>query len=311
MIDLLDDYIPACRANQGYRIRWVSHELRSGSSVPNRGTIAYPVRSESRIAAQYRRSGTLIAGVPVWIGNATATKWERRTSVDRRTSVPHRPVEEKIPSPTLYLIESVPYRLGEENIPPHQLYISHSFLYRTTLTEVNQEVDQEANQESHQEIEMNVSDPDFYDFNLERTERSFQENQVWACYDDDDGMPRFYALIHKVWTVYRNWCREWGGDVPDEVVHKYDMVEVLEDYDEEKRVLVSRLSKHAGFRTVFIRDDDVMVVVKEEMFRFSHLVPRYVLTGSEGQNCPVGCLELDPTATPLDLINDNGMIGNE
>ncbi|KAL4555241.1 hypothetical protein LXL04_037852 [Taraxacum kok-saghyz] len=72
---------------QGYRIRWVSHELRSGSSVPNRGTIAYPVRSESRIAAQYRRSGTLIAGVPVWIGNATATKWERRTSVDRRTSI--------------------------------------------------------------------------------------------------------------------------------------------------------------------------------------------------------------------------------
>ncbi|KAL4574763.1 hypothetical protein LXL04_021600 [Taraxacum kok-saghyz] len=247
--------------------------------------------------------------------------------------------------------------------------------------EVDQEVDQEnqeVNQES-QELEMNVPDPDFYDFDLERTEKSFQENQVWACYDDDDGMPRFYALIHKiisrsplklklswlnskstsefgshnwlthgfpkvmgefrigrhelyktlnsfsqkvdftrsprgsiliyprknqVWAVYRNWSREWDGDVPDEVVHKYDMVEVLEDYDEEKGVPVSRLSKHAGFRTVFVKDDDVMVVVKEEMFRFSHLVPRYVLTGSEGQNCPVGCLELDPAATPLDLIND-------
>ncbi|XP_061343022.1 uncharacterized protein LOC133289166 [Gastrolobium bilobum] len=42
---------------------------------------------------------------------------------------------------------------------------------------------------------MAVVDSDFYDFDKDRTERSFKKGQVWAVYDDDDGMPRHYALI--------------------------------------------------------------------------------------------------------------------
>ncbi|KAI0518704.1 hypothetical protein KFK09_006140 [Dendrobium nobile] len=40
-------------------------------------------------------------------------------------------------------------------------------------------------------------DPEFFDFNKERHKSRFAKNQVWAVYDDDDGMPRFYALIQK------------------------------------------------------------------------------------------------------------------
>ncbi|KAL8223993.1 hypothetical protein R6Q57_019468 [Mikania cordata] len=54
------------------------------------------------------------------------------------------------------------------------------------------------NETAEHEIAMDVPDPDFHDFDLDRTESSFEDNQVWAAYDDDDGMPRFYALIHKV-----------------------------------------------------------------------------------------------------------------
>lgn len=235
-----------------------------------------------------------------------------------------------------------------------------------------------------QESAMNVPDPDFHDFDLDRTENSFGDNQVWAAYDDDDGMPRFYALVHKVisrnplkmkiswlnskttaefgsfewlgygfrktcgefrigrhemnmslnsfsqkvewtkakgiihilprkgqvWAVYRNWSRDWNENTPEDVIHKYDMVEVLDDYNEEKGVPVSRLVKYAGFRTVFHapteESSQVKVMIpKEEMFRFSHQVPRYVLTGEEGENSPKGCLELDPAATPLDLIQES------
>ncbi|CAH1430218.1 unnamed protein product [Lactuca virosa] len=256
--------------------------------------------------------------------------------------------------------------------------------------------EEEEEEEEEEELAMNVPDPDFHDFDLERTENSFEDNQVWAAYDDDDGMPRFYALIHKVlsrkplkmkiswlnskttaefgslewlgsgfrkvcgefrigrhelyktlnsfsqkvewtksqrgsvlilprknqvWALYRNWSPDWDENVPDDVIHKYDMVEVLEDYNEEKGVPVSRLLKHAGFRTVFhpVTDEsEVTVIPKEEMFRFSHQVPKYVLNGTEGQNCPKGCLELDPAATPSDLIQEDtiendgvkGKIGN-
>eukprot|EP00253_Pinus_taeda_P012340 PITA_12340 len=51
-------------------------------------------------------------------------------------------------------------------------------------------------EESAQDI--NVPDADFHDFDKDRTENHFEADQVWAIYDDDDGMPRFYARIKNV-----------------------------------------------------------------------------------------------------------------
>ncbi|KAM2437203.1 hypothetical protein EV1_014260 [Malus domestica] len=48
---------------------------------------------------------------------------------------------------------------------------------------------------------MVVEDSDFYDFDKDRVGRSFEKGQVWAIYDDDDGMPRLYGLIDEVVSV--------------------------------------------------------------------------------------------------------------
>ncbi|CAL1352195.1 unnamed protein product [Linum trigynum] len=48
---------------------------------------------------------------------------------------------------------------------------------------------------------MEVEDSDFYDFDSDRTEKSFKKGQVWAIYDDTDGMPRQYGLIDEVVSV--------------------------------------------------------------------------------------------------------------
>ncbi|CAI9755320.1 unnamed protein product [Fraxinus pennsylvanica] len=48
---------------------------------------------------------------------------------------------------------------------------------------------------------MPVEDSDFYDFDKDRRGRSFKKGQVWAVYDDDDGMPRHYALIDEIVSV--------------------------------------------------------------------------------------------------------------
>ncbi|KAG8381162.1 hypothetical protein BUALT_Bualt06G0093700 [Buddleja alternifolia] len=237
-----------------------------------------------------------------------------------------------------------------------------------------------ASKEDPADSSMNVPDPDFHDFDQDRTESSFGDNEVWAAYDDDDGMPRFYALISKVmsrkpfklkiswlnsrttteftnldwvgsgfyktcgefrvgryetcnsinsfsqrvhwskgprgtililpqkgdvWALYKNWSPDWDEHTPDEVIHKYEMVTVLDDYNEEKGVSIAPLVKVVGFKTVFRPSFDPEVVKwvpKEEMFRFSHRVPNHFLTGQEGQNAPKGCLELDPAATPLELL---------
>ncbi|XWS50390.1 hypothetical protein CRYUN_Cryun12cG0083700 [Craigia yunnanensis] len=229
-------------------------------------------------------------------------------------------------------------------------------------------------------LSINVPDPDFHNFDLYRSESCFEDDQVWAAYDDDDGMPRFYARVHKVislkpfkmkiswlnsrsnsefgvldwvgsgfsktcgefrtgrheisetlnsfshkvqwtkgmrgvirifprkgdvWALYRNWSPDWNEHTPDEVIHKYDMVEVLDDYNEEQGVSVVPLIKVTDFRTVFHKHMDpneVRRIPKGEMFRFSHQVPNYLLTGQEAHNAPMGCRELDPAATPLELL---------
>lgn len=48
---------------------------------------------------------------------------------------------------------------------------------------------------------MSVEDSDFHDFDKDRRERSFKKGQVWALYDDDDGMPRHYALIDQIVSI--------------------------------------------------------------------------------------------------------------
>ncbi|KAF5196024.1 Dnaj heat shock amino-terminal domain protein [Thalictrum thalictroides] len=59
-----------------------------------------------------------------------------------------------------------------------------------------------ANLEKNGNLEvMVVEDSDFYDFDRDRTERCVRKAQVWAIYDDDDGMPRHYGLIDEVESV--------------------------------------------------------------------------------------------------------------
>lgn len=232
----------------------------------------------------------------------------------------------------------------------------------------------------HRSVSIDVPDPDFHDFDKDRTERSFEQDQVWALYDDEDGMPRLYVLIQKIlsfkpfkvqmsflnsksnselsplnwvgmgytktcgdfrvgrykindsinifshkvrwekgvrgvirivprkgetWALYRNWSSDWNEHTPDDVIYKYDMVEVLDDFNEKRGVMVTPLVKVAGFRSVFYRHQDeeaVKLIPREEMFRFSHQVPSCLLDGTEGQNAPKGCHELDPAATPLELL---------
>ncbi|KAG6485312.1 hypothetical protein ZIOFF_053846 [Zingiber officinale] len=238
----------------------------------------------------------------------------------------------------------------------------------------------ESDDETNEPMSIDVPDADFHDFDNDRSEKAFRGDEIWATYDDEDGMPRYYALVQKVitlnpfkirfsfltsksnsefgplnwvasgfpkscgdfrigryevtdtinifshkvtwekgprgiikivprkgetWALYRNWSPEWNEHTPDDVIYKYDMVEVLEDYNEEHGVSIIPLVKISEFRTVFSRNTDpkqIKRIQKEEMFRFSHQVPSHLLTGEEAENSPKGYFELDPAATPLELL---------
>ncbi|KAJ0249658.1 hypothetical protein HA466_0151190 [Hirschfeldia incana] len=48
---------------------------------------------------------------------------------------------------------------------------------------------------------INCDDPEFSDFDKLRAETCFKAGQIWALYDDGEGMPRFYGLIKQAKTT--------------------------------------------------------------------------------------------------------------
>ncbi|KAL1201039.1 Chaperone protein dnaJ 49 [Cardamine amara subsp. amara] len=46
-----------------------------------------------------------------------------------------------------------------------------------------------------------VPDSDFHDFDKNRSEECFEARQIWAIYDEDDGMPRLYCMVREVLSV--------------------------------------------------------------------------------------------------------------
>ncbi|KAL1214400.1 Chaperone protein dnaJ 49 [Cardamine amara subsp. amara] len=50
-------------------------------------------------------------------------------------------------------------------------------------------------------LTIDVPGPDFCDFDKDRSEKSFSDNQIWACYDSIEGMPRSYIMIDNVISV--------------------------------------------------------------------------------------------------------------
>ncbi|XP_073148493.1 uncharacterized protein [Henckelia pumila] len=233
-----------------------------------------------------------------------------------------------------------------------------------------------------------VPDSDFHDFDQDRLEECFKPKQIWALYDEEDGMPRLYCLIREVislnpfkihisylnsrsdsefgsvnwldsgftkscgsfrvfysemveqvnifshllrrekagrggcvrvyprggdiWAVYRNWSPDWNRTTPHNVRHQYEMVEVMEDYSEDHGVWVTPLVKLDGFKTVYQRNTNsnaVRWIPRREMLRFSHQVPSCPLK-VEGTNLPEGCWDLDPAATPDELLQAETEIHN-
>ncbi|XP_052179032.1 uncharacterized protein LOC127792547 [Diospyros lotus] len=50
-------------------------------------------------------------------------------------------------------------------------------------------------------LPITVPDSDFHDFDKDRSEECFKPKQIWAIYDEEDGMPRLYCLIREVLSV--------------------------------------------------------------------------------------------------------------
>lgn len=225
----------------------------------------------------------------------------------------------------------------------------------------------------------NYPDPDFSDFDKERKEGCFASGQVWAAFDSLDGMPRFYALIRRVyaggfrvrmtwlepdsndeneinwrkeslpvscgkfklgqsentehllmfshmvfcekgshkqtyniypqvgetWALFKNWDINLHSDPDNHRKYEFDVVEILSAYAEGIGLSIAYLGKVKGFASLFSRKAENGIscfqIRPDEIYRFSHRVPSYRMTGDEREGVPKGSFELDPASMPMNL----------
>lgn len=242
--------------------------------------------------------------------------------------------------------------------------------------EIESDSDQDLSDSQNSDTE-NCPDPEFSDFDKVREESNFRVNQLWACYDTSDGMPRFYAKVKKVnvspfelsitwleadpigdayekwvdeelpvgcgsfrhgktentsarlsfshrvhcekgkkrgsfiiyprqgevWALFKNWHISWSLNPENHTEFKYEVVEVLSNFVPGIGIKVCYLDKISGFVSLFQKarenETNPFWVGPNELYKFSHCVPSFRMTGNEREGVPIGSFELDPASLPL------------
>jgi hypothetical protein len=62
------------------------------------------------------------------------------------------------------------------------------------------------------------------------------------------GIIRIIPQKGDTWALYRNWSPDWNELTPDDVICKYEIAEVIDDFTEEQGLTVIPLLKVAGFQ---------------------------------------------------------------
>ncbi|CAL5337810.1 unnamed protein product [Camellia sinensis] len=108
----------------------------------------------------------------------------------------------------------------------------------------------------------------------------------------------------ETWALFKNWDIKWNSD-PESRKYEFEFVEVLSDYTEGIGVSVAYLRKLRGFSCLFCRTvkdgTDSFQVPPNQLFRFSHRVPSFQMSGEERKDVPRGSFELDPACLPMNI----------
>uniref|UniRef100_A0A2N9EJR0 J domain-containing protein n=1 Tax=Fagus sylvatica TaxID=28930 RepID=A0A2N9EJR0_FAGSY len=116
---------------------------------------------------------------------------------------------------------------------------------------------------------------------------------------------KVYPRKGETWALFKNWDIKWYSEPDQHRKCEYEFVEILSEFAQDVGIRVAYLGKVKGFASLFSRmikeEVGAFQVPPAELFRFSHRVPSFEMTGEERQGVPKGSFELDPAALPLNL----------
>ncbi|KAK4256970.1 hypothetical protein QN277_006623 [Acacia crassicarpa] len=110
----------------------------------------------------------------------------------------------------------------------------------------------------------------------------------------------------ETWAIFKDWDIKWSSNPEKYCKYEYEYVEILSDFTENIGIEVAYLRKLEGFVCLFQQFErngtSFFCVPPNELYRFSHRVPSFKMTGDERDCVPCGSFELDPAGLPVDLF---------
>ncbi|XP_011009900.1 PREDICTED: uncharacterized protein LOC105114890 [Populus euphratica] len=126
---------------------------------------------------------------------------------------------------------------------------------------------------------------------------------------EESGQRNTYNIFPRkgeTWALFKNWDLKWKSNADAHQDYEYEFVEILSEFAEGVGARVAFLGKVKGFVSLFCRirkeGMDVFEIPPAELFRFSHMIPSFKLTGNEREGVPRGSFELDPASLPKTIL---------
>jgi curved DNA-binding protein CbpA len=137
-------------------------------------------------------------------------------------------------------------------------------------------------------------------------DRAMFSHQVCCINGSSRGSYLIYPKKGEIWALFKGWEMKWSSE-PEKhrPPYMFEFVEVLSDFDENFGIGVAYLHKVKGFVSIFQRaaHDGVIqfCIPPTELYKFSHRIPSFRMSGKEGEGVPAGSFELDPASLPSNL----------
>nr|XP_017222956.1 PREDICTED: uncharacterized protein LOC108199582 isoform X1 [Daucus carota subsp. sativus] len=148
---------------------------------------------------------------------------------------------------------------------------------------------------------------------IENTENHLMFSHVVSW---DKGIRRntfkIYPKKGDTWALFKSWNINWSSDPESHRKYEYEFVEVLSNYANGTAISVAYLGKVKGYVCLFCRAKqegvDTFEIEPTELFRFSHKIPSFRITGKDRKGIPLEFFELDPAGLPIDLLDEYEML---
>jgi curved DNA-binding protein CbpA len=140
---------------------------------------------------------------------------------------------------------------------------------------------------------------------VETVERPLFSHQMHCIKGSGRSSYLIYPRKGETWALFKNWDIGWSSDPEKNVPYKFEFVEVVSEFVDNVGIGVAYLGKVKGFVSLFQQTEQHGIVSFQvppnELYRFSHRIPSFRMTGGEKEGVPKGSFELDPAALPTDF----------